>query len=908
MKTLFLSNNDLKSHPDKLLKDHLFNVGDYCRDILSSKRLNIEKYIDLNTLLDVAYLIGVTHDFGKATSYFQDYLNEKDETKRKKLKNKPETHHGAVSSIFTYYAIREYLRSKNLADTKYYEYLPLLSFLVVKRHHGNLHNADDELIDFDETGDEILEKQIRCIDFGELNDIYRFLLSKLNLDFNCNIVKDKILHSEPVDIYGKQGFQKNYVQELSIKEKRRIRNIDEEQTLFFYFITVLLYSILLDADRTDAANLEKIKRISISENIVDVYKKLKFQDKKNENRKINEIRNDIYDEVLSAVERIDQDKDKILSLNVPTGTGKTLAALSFALKLRTRIEESGRNYRPRIIYSLPFLSIIDQNFGVFEDIFLTVNKEKPTSDLLLKHHHLSDVIYTKKEDEFWNVNKDVGKDLLLIEGWNSEIIVTTFIQFFHSLISNNNRAIMKIHNIANSIVILDEVQAIQHKYWLLLNKTLKFFAELFNTHFIFITATQPLVFDETKGEIRPLVENKRKYFNTLNRVQLITNLDPVSLENFEEILRKDLMETSGKDFLIVLNTIRSSKDIYDFVKRQDIGNAEFYYLSTNIMPKERLLRIKKIKGYLFSLPLEYSGYLAKGPINEKLKNAFAENKNELSPMAEKICQIDENVWKIIDADKEYLIKTFGSALDIYKEKSPIRCIIVSTQLIEAGVDIDADIVYRDFAPLDSINQVSGRCNRNFGDKQGVVKLFILKEDRNGEVYYPHSIYGSFIISKTKEVFKGRDKKEFEENEFLGLSENYFEKVNVGRSDDESKSILEKVEKLKFSELTEFKLIEKDYPEVDVFIELDDNAKRIWRKYQAIRAEKDPSKRKKEFLEIKKDFYDYIISVPQKYKNQVGLDEEVGIGYISKTEIDQGKGYDPETGFKRDDPGSGTLMF
>lgn len=812
MKTSFLL-SDLKSRPNRLLKDHLFNVGKYCKETLSRKKLNVERYINFDTLQDVAYLIGMTHDFGKASSCFQNYISEKDGRKRAKLKNRPETHHGSISSIFTYCLIREYLQSRNLWDRKYYKYLPIISFLVVKRHHGNLQNADDEVIDFDEADDEILEKQIGSIDFVELNEFYTPLLSEINLDFDCRVIQNRI---------------KGYRKDMLRREKRLIRNIDEEHTLLFYFVTLLLYSILLDADKTDAANLEKIKRIDIDENIVDEYKELKFSD---ENKKINEIRREIYEEVLSKVERINLDKDKILSLNVPTGTGKTLTALSFALKLRKRIE-SERGYKPRIIYSLPFLSIIDQNFAVFEDVFERINKEKPTSDILLKHHHLSDVVYTRKEDEFENLDKDIGKDLLLIEGWYSEIIVTTFIQFFYSLISNKNRAIKKIHNITNSIVILDEVQAIPHKYWLLLNKIIKFFAMQFNTYFIFITATQPLIFDDTKEEIISLVENKRKYFNALNRVKLIVNLKPFCSEDFKVMLREDLLENYSKDFLVVTNTIASSKDIYVFVKGLNIENAELYYLSTSITPGERLIRIKKIR-----------------------------------------------------------------------EKSARRSIIVSTQLIEAGVDIDADIVYRDFAPLDSINQISGRCNRNFGDTQGIVKVFILKEDKDGRTYYPHTIYGSFIISKTEDVFKEMDKEEIEEREFLKLNENYFEKVNIGKSEDESTSILEKVEGLKFSELSDFKLIEKDYPEVDVFIEVDDNARSVWQKYQEIKSIDDFRERKRSFLAIKTDFFDYVISIPKIYGYDFADDE---IGYVSNVELKNY--YDPETGFKRGTAGSGSLIF
>src|SRR5450830_506841 len=134
--------------------------------------------------------------------------------------------------------------------------------------------------------------------------------------------------------------------------------------------------------------------------------------------------------------------NNIYSLNVPTGTGKTLTALSFSLKLRDKIKTE-LNFMTKIIYSLPFLSIIDQNFKVFEDVFKNVQGYTPTTDILLKHHHLSDIFYETNG----NVEYDTSESLLLIEGWNSEIIVTTFIQFFHSLISNKNRSLRKFHNI-----------------------------------------------------------------------------------------------------------------------------------------------------------------------------------------------------------------------------------------------------------------------------------------------------------------------------------------------------------------------------------------------------------------------------------------------------------------------------
>jgi len=186
--------------------------------------------------------------------------------------------------------------------------------------------------------------------------------------------------------------------------------------------------------------MQEIKRIKIDKDIVDNYKLHLFRDSNKKKKEINKIRNEIYNETINSLNSLNLEKDKILSLNVPTGTGKTLTSLSFALKLKAKIEQE-KKYKPRIIYSLPYLSIIDQNFAIFEDVFKYSLKGKiPNSNLLLKHHHLSDVNYTISNmggEEFENVSpKDIGKDLLLIEGWNSEVIVTTFFQFFYSIISN----------------------------------------------------------------------------------------------------------------------------------------------------------------------------------------------------------------------------------------------------------------------------------------------------------------------------------------------------------------------------------------------------------------------------------------------------------------------------------------
>lgn len=818
--------SNLKSHPDKLLKDHLNNVGNRCRILLQRKNLNIDEFIDPEILQEISYLIGIAHDFGKATTYFQEYLDETDDVKRTKLKNKPETHHALISSIFAYSVVKRFLAKKGLLEKEFYKCLPVISFLVVKKHHGDLENVDDEIYSLNDETLDVLKKQVKSIDFDILDRIYA--------GFCCDC---------DAFIYEFREKYNEFVREINTKGKILIRRLKDEESLFYYFISLLLFSSLLDADKMDAANLEIVERRDIPDDIVDRYKRERFG-KTNGKKKIDRVRERIYNEVVSKVEGLNLDHDKILSLNVPTGTGKTLTSFSFALKLRKRISEE-KNFCPRIIYSLPFLSIIDQNSKEFakvlaplcdvswESLFKAKKEdyedmlaEKIPSTLLLEHHHLSDLVF-KKENEFENLElkEDIGKNLLLIEGWNSEVVVTTFMQFFYSLISNKNRMIRKFHNIVNSIIILDEVQAIPHRYWLLLKESIRFFAKHFNTYFILVTATQPLIFDEKKSEIKALVDDKREYFNNIDRVDLIPCLTPTDIKDFEEKVLEDILRDSNRNFLIVMNTIDSSKEIYEFIKNEmpsRVNNTRIYYLSTNIVPKERLNRINEIK-----------------------------------------------------------------------RKTGDRKIIVSTQLIEAGVDIDVDVVYRDFAPLDSINQVSGRCNRNLGERRGIVKVFVL---RDGAKEYYKYIYDSFIISKTQDILKERGIEKIPEPIFLDLNNAYFERVRIGQSDDISKDLLNNVNRLNFSELSEFKLIEDEPYKEDVFVELDNNAEEVWRKYCAIINNKELKgfEKRKEFLKIKKEFYEYVISIP---KNSPNLPPEVcGFRYICNSQLEEY--YDMETGFKK----------
>lgn len=779
----------LKSHPSKLLQDHLTNVANFCKKTVLSKEIaNKELYSQL------AFLIGISHDFAKATTYFQNYLIDHEKTKKAR--------HGLLSSIFCYYCIKSYIEQNKIEN---FWYTAPIAWLIVLRHHGNIKNLRgidgeaEKLLDLD-----VVKKQLKDIEHNNVPELMLFY-NKWDIDV--------------VDFFTEFKF---IVKDI----KKDLRKLTRNKSLDYYFLTLFLYSVLLDADKIDASETNIPSRVEISADIVDGYKKNVFGNPVTE---MDRIREESYNDVISSLKHLDIKKDRILSINLPTGCGKTLLALSFSLKLRKNVE-TNLGFLPKIIYSLPFLSIIDQNAEVFTEVLKKHHSKssKTFTNKLLKHHHLSDMSYTT-EDE---LDLSSHQAQLLTEGWYSEIIITTFIQFFYSLITNKNRAARKFHNITNSIIILDEIQSIPYHYWELLNHALKYLCEEFNCWVILMTATEPLIFKEDV-EIKSLVPNKEKYFKKFDRLNYSFNLKPVNFEEFKAFVFNEIISQPKKDFMVVLNTINASQEFYDYIKER-IGedlkissegiafsdNLQLINLSSLIIPAHRLTRIKKIK--------EHKGR---------------------------------------------------------------RNIIITTQVVEAGVDISVDSIYRDMAPLDSIVQTAGRCNRNNERNKGQVTVVNIKDDggRNFSSY----IYNSILVNATLDVINSNyfiSEKEFN----LFAIPNYYSFLKERGSQDNSSDIISYMEKLKFYDLKkDFKLINNSYEKIDVFVEVDEHAKAIWERYQAIMENENRFERKSLFLDIKSDFYKYIVSVDLKKLGKT-LNENEWLEYIPYDDFE--RKYNLETGF------------
>jgi len=220
-----------------------------------------------------------------------------------------------------------------------------------------------------------------------------------------------------------------------------------------------------------------------------------------------------------------------------------------------------------------------------------------------------------------------------------------------------------------------------------------------------------------------------------------------------------------------------------------------------------------------------------------------------------------------------------------------RNIIITTQLVEAGVDISVDIIYRDMAPLDSIVQTAGRCNRSNERAKGSVVIVNLK-DHSGKPFYSY-IYNSVLINATLDVINGNYLAE--EKDFNASSvPNYYNYILERGSQDESSNLITYLEKLKFSYIkSEFRLIKNGYEKIDVFVEVDENAREVWNKYQKTKEIKNRFERKEAFSNIKSDFYNYVISVNPKKLGST-MDDSEWLYYVGMNDL--GRKYSLETGF------------
>lgn len=522
----------------------------------------------------LAYLVGLLHDLGKYSETFQ-----------KKLRG---------ASVKTEHALagaKELL--KRLRHTRF-EIMSIMAAFCITGHHTGLP------------------------DFG----------TAVDLQFESTL--QARLKREP-DSY--EAFQKEIdlgnLTELTVPY---LKSTTEKGGFTLSFLTRMLYSVLVDADflATEIFYKEEEKRGSFPE-MESIQKR--FNDSMRANTFSPSPINNLRREILKACENRSQDSQGLFSLTVPTGGGKTLSSMRFALN------HAKKHGLKRIIYVIPYTSIIEQNAQVF--------REALGDDIILEHHSNFDwENFSKSENKAEDADDEiVAKLALASENWDIPIIVTTNVQFFESLFAYRSSRSRKVHNMANSVIIFDEAQMIPQN---LLKACLLSISELvlnYKSTAVLCTATQP-EFQRFLPEgltITEIMPNPTDLYNAFKRVSIV-NLGEVSDETLAENLN------AHHQALCIVNTRKHAQKLYKMLS--DEGK---FHLSTLMCPVHRNEVINEIKG--------------------RLKNG-------------------------------------------------LPCRVISTQLIEAGVDLDFPVGYRALAGLDSIIQAGGRVNRNRMNPEA--KLFVFE--------------------------------------------------------------------------------------------------------------------------------------------------------------------------------------
>ncbi len=759
---------------------------------------NLLKSVDFGRnqiwIKELLFDVGSMHDLGKYTHYFQNYLLGKDTDQV--LKQHAIT--GAYA-IFNKYINQDPFKA-------------VVAYLLIRCHHGCLIDGGPNSSDSE---------------FSDKNEYERSGRAEV---FKAHVESMKPYLSQIAEEIEQPGLDKW----LTLPDIKRYRVASKElklsdRPLANYFLINYLFSLLIESDKLDASNTSKYALCAIPGNTVS--SQLNSHDN---------LRNSVRYAVTENLNNSSFLEKRLFTLTAPTGTGKTLTSLDFAIQLRERIFAcEGR--QAQIIYALPFINIIEQGLSVYREMF------KNTSVEILAHYQYADVFGDTSETTPKQLNNDTptayNQKLMALDTWQSDIVITSFVQFFETLITNKNKLLKKFHHFAGAIIILDEVQTIAFEKMPLIGSVLHYLTVYLDARVVLMTATRPKIFELAnktilyrKNEIAQPIEllaNFEKVFSVFNRTKIVPLLDK-DLVNAADFLKKIFSKywSCNQSSLIVCNTVLRSIEVFDFLsiflEEEGLGNP-VYYLSTNVVPASRM--------------------------------------------------------EII-----YRIKT-----DLSQGKYPI---LVATQVVEAGVDIDFDMGVRDLGPIDSIVQVAGRINRNNDPNKSLSPLYIINFNDCKKIYGP--------ITADRSASALGTKNEFPESDYLELIEHYFDTQSADFT--YSRNIFNSMQKLRYhydwsnndtSEenypVSRFRIIEEAPMIRSVFIALNDEANNALAAYRKLL---DNTMTRQEFDQLfKRTFNQHIITVPKYYTTDLEtILPHHPVLLVSTNEI--ADRYHPQTGYIR----------
>ena len=640
----------------------------------------------------VGELLGLMHDFGKYSRKFQKYIHDEtglfnpDLDDEESIPDGSKVDHSTAGAQWVYRELRKFGAAQGIG-----ELFGQMLGLCIASHHG--------------------EGLIDCLD-GEGNPkwIERFnKTDELTHLAECEQNTDEAVLQKAKELAGE-----NLIRSLLKAVKPILSDpVSNDKIKEFYLgcLTRFLFSCLIDADRINSSDFEReaqkeVRRLTKKPDWQSAIDKLEGKLAGFENRyPIDEIRRRISDDCLKRA----ADSQGIYTLTVPTGGGKTLASLRYAL------HHAQKHNLDRIIYIIPYTSIIDQNAQAVREIL--------GKDWVLEHHS-----NLEPEKQSW-------QDKLLSENWDKPIVFTTMVQFLDAWFGGGTRGVRHIHPMTNAVLIFDEIQTLPVKCVHLFCNVLNWLTTFGKSTAVLCTATQPLLgesslqnFPEGKresiaargllkqpahAEIMGTNEQREELYKKLSRVEIRFN-EKAGGWNVEEagtFLLEQFQTTPS--CLFIVNTKKWAQELYQYCQRQNVPPEALFHLSTNQCAAHRKAIFDTIKGCL-------------------------------------------------------------------KNKEPVICI--STQLIEAGVDISMACVIRALGGLDSIAQAAGRCNRH-GEKEGKGQVWVLNlQEQDFTRILPDIQAGKTHAERVFRDFAGQDILQ------PAAMERYFEYYFYQRSDEMSYSV------------------------------------------------------------------------------------------------------------------------
>lgn len=630
----------IRDDEEQSVYTHLKNVAEYCG--IYGGKIGIKS---------CAELAGWLHDIGKLTDEFEIYIRKSSKLKDKHLKG-PD--HSTAGAVWVMSIVNKELKGR---ERQLAQFTSQLIAITIMSHHGGLVDI------FNSKGESPYLRRLDKLN----NDVawqetYRQILKEMEMTLDIAYLRQ--LYIQAVEEIS-TVFNQLQVKSGDIKELRYASGV----------LCKYLYSCLIDADRYDTATFMDGVKMTPPRSNDELWKELveRFESKIKgfaADTEINKLRHKISESCYANA----LNEEGVYTLNCPTGSGKTMASLRFAL------HHAKNQHKDRIFYIIPFITITEQNAAEIRKILSFTEDDELIRDCVLELH-------SAKEEEIENNQERVQAAELLAERMAHPMIFTTMVRFLNTFFESGTRNIRGAHQFSNSIIIFDEIQTISPKCIALFNGIINFLTNVCHTTVVLSTATQPLL-NRTPETIPNLLMQEvseisgctSDMYELFKRTEIVdkTKLGGNTKEDLSQMIWEHV-KTKG-NALVVLNTKSAVASLYEEMKRQYGEQAEeekitFYVLSTNLYANHRKKRIEEIR-----------------------------------------CKL---------SNKE-------------------RIIVLSTQLIEAGVDLSFNTVFRSLAGLDSIIQCAGRCNRHGENGFGVY----------GQVYLINPNFET--LGSLKDIKKGRE--------------------------------------------------------------------------------------------------------------------------------------------------------